>query len=105
MKKSPTSFFSVAMEEDRTDALLDTTGGGGLLGSLDEAPSVTVVVEVLLMMLVLLLLVVMLVLVSELVKDWFSRVFNDDDELNFMLPTEAKLVDDDAPLSESCEMN
>lgn len=94
------------MEEDRTDALLDTTGGGGLLGSLDEVPSVTVVVEVLLMMLVLLLLVVMLVvLASELVKDWFSRVFNDDDELNFMLPTEAKLVDDDALLSESCEMN
>lgn len=101
MKKSPTSFFSVAMEEDRTDALLDTTGGGGLLGSLDRAPSfVTVFVVVLLMMLV------MLVFASELVKDWLSRVFNDnDDEFNFMLPAVAELVDDDAPLSESCEMN
>lgn len=89
------------MEEDRTDALLDTTEGGGLLGSFDRAPSfVTVFVVVLLMMLV------MVVLASELVKDWLSRVFNDnDDEFNFMLPVVAKLVDDDAPLSDSCEMN
>jgi len=74
---------------DRTDALLDT-GGGGLLGSLNEGPSV------------LLVILVVVFVSSGVVEDWLSSIFNDDDdaEANFVLPIDDELVDD-----ESCEMN
>ena len=90
--------------DDRTDALLDTGGGGslGLPVSVMDGPSVVVVL-------------LMLVVGSSEVEDWWSTAVNVDDDavvvndvdedVNLLLPTIVVWLVDGTPVSDSCEIN